>query len=96
MGFRVEEIRRKNYPSFYKDSVLDIEVLVTTNPLNIQVSTPNNTELLTPGQVQAQYEYFKQLNRIVQSLSLGKSPRIKNDVQDVAETQEQGRVVSII
>lgn len=89
MGFRVEEIRRKNYPSFYKDSVLDIEVLVTTNPLNIQVSTPYNTELLTPGQVQAQYEYFKELNNLVQTVSLGKTPRVKSEKTQANELIHQ-------
>lgn len=79
MAIQVNKVTTATYSSSHKDSILDIEVQVTTNPLNIQVSTPHNTELLTPGQVQAQYEYFKELNNLVQTVSLGKTPRVKSE-----------------
>jgi len=79
MAIQVQKVTTANYSSSYKDNLLDIEAKITTNPLNIQVSTPYNTELLTPGQVQAQYEYFKELNNLVQTVSLGKTPRVKSE-----------------
>ncbi len=89
MAIQVQKVTTANYSSSYKDNLLDIEARITTNPLNIQVSTPHNTELLTPGQVQAQYEYFKELNNLVQTVSLGKTPRVKSEKTQTVESIHQ-------
>lgn len=76
---QVNKVIRNTYNTTYRDNVLDLEVRVETNPTSIQVSTPHNTELLTPEQIQAQYEYFKELNSLVQSVHQGKTPRIRSN-----------------
>lgn len=90
MAIEVNKVVRSTYSTKYKDGILDLEATVETNPLNITVSTPNNTEMLTPQQVQAQYEYFKDLNSLVQSVHAGKTPRIRSEkTQQVAELIHQ-------
>jgi len=80
---QVNKVVRNTYNTTYRDNVLDLEVRIETNPTNIQVSTPNDTQYITPEQVQAQYLYFKDLNSLVQSINQGKTPRINKSVKNL-------------
>ncbi len=76
---QVNKVIRSTYNTTYRDNILDLEVKVETNPTNIAVSTPTDTQYLTPKTIQAQYEFFKDLNNLVQSITNNKTPRIKSE-----------------
>jgi hypothetical protein len=80
---QVNKVIRNTYNTTYRDNVLDLEVRVETNPTNIQVSTPTDTQYITPEQVQAQYNFYKELNNLVQSVNSGKTPRLKSPKTEV-------------
>lgn len=80
---QVNKVIRNTYNTTYRDNVLDLEVKVETNPTSIQVSTPHNTELLTPEQINNQYKFYKELNDLVQSVNNGKTPRLRNNKTQV-------------